>query len=40
MKEYREKDVVSNAWNMGSKDLKLIENGKRKLILFFMLYIE
>ena len=25
MKEYREKDVVSNAWNTLAKDLKLID---------------
>ena len=29
MKGYREKDVVSNAWHAGAKDLEFIENLKR-----------
>ena len=28
MKRYREKDLVSNAWNAGAKDLEFIENKK------------
>ena len=35
MKGYREKYVVSNAWNAGAKDLEFIENDKSSLILFF-----
>ena len=35
MKGYREKDVVSNAWNAGAIiDLKFIENGKSECIFF------
>ena len=37
-KGYREKDVVSNVWNAGAKDLEFIKKTKGKLILFFMLY--
>ena len=37
MKVYREKDVVSNAWNDGrAKHLEFIENGESHFILFFM----
>ena len=39
MKEDREKYVVTNTWNAGTKDLVLIGNGKSKLILFFMSYL-
>ena len=38
-KGYREKDVVKNAWNVETKNLKFIENGNSKLILFYMLYV-
>ena len=34
MKRYREKYVVSNAWNARAKGLEFIENGKRNFILF------
>ena len=37
MKEYKKKDVMSDAWNAGVKYLEFTENGKKKLILFFML---
>ena len=33
------KDIVSNVWNAGAKELEFIENGKSKLILFFILYL-
>ena len=39
MKGYRKKDVMSNTWNAGTKELEFIENGKSKSILFFMLYL-
>ena len=35
MKEYREKDVMSNA---EAKDIELIENSKSNFTLFFMLH--
>ena len=38
IKGYKEKDVVSSAWNVG-KNLELIEYGKSNFILFFMLYL-
>ena len=31
--------MVSNAWNVGAKDLEFTENGKNNFILFFMLYL-
>ena len=39
MKEYREKDAARNARNTGVNNVKLIEIGESKLILFFMLYL-
>ena len=36
---YREKNIVSNLWNVGKKDLELTKNDNRKLILLFMLYL-
>ena len=39
MKEFKEKDVVSNAWNVVAKDLEFIENGKNNLFLIFMMYL-
>ena len=38
-KGYRKKDVVKNAWNAETKNLKFNENGNSKLILFYMLYV-
>ena len=34
MKGYRQKYVVSNAWNAGTEDLEFIENGSSSLIIF------
>ena len=34
-----EKRLVSNMWDAVAEDLELIENGKSKLILLFMLYL-
>ena len=39
MKLHRENDVVSNACNVGAKDLEFIENSKNNLTLFFLLYL-
>ena len=39
MKSFREKDVVSNAWNAEVKDQEFIKNGKSNFILFFMLHL-
>ena len=39
MKSFREKDVVSNAWNGEVKDQEFIKNGKSNFILFFMLHL-
>ena len=39
MKVYRKKDLVSNAWSVGAKDLECFENGKSKVILFFMFFL-
>ena len=38
MKGYREKDVVSNAWIAGSKDIEFTENvNESNLILYFIM---
>ena len=37
MKEYKEKDVVSNAWNAGAIDLEFIKICESNWILFFIL---
>ena len=39
MNRYREKDTVSNVWNVATKDLEFIEYAKSHLILVFMLYL-
>ena len=39
MKGYREKDAMSNVWNVAKKDLEFIEYEKSHLILLFMLYL-
>ena len=38
MRGYREKDIVSNGWNVGEKALEFIKNVKNKLILFLKFY--
>ena len=39
MKEHREKDLVSSAWNAELKKLELIQNGKNSSTLFFEYYL-
>ena len=34
IKGHREKDVVSNSWNAGAKDIEFIENGKSSYFIF------
>ena len=36
MREYREKVIVNNWWNLGAKTLEFIKNVKNNLILFLM----
>ena len=39
LRGYRQKDVVSNVWNVEAKNLEFIGKGKNNLILFFLFYI-
>ena len=36
MKVYREKDVVSNAWKAGAKDLEFTKNGNEKILFYIV----